>query len=56
MFDRVKIYGAFGKDANPTVQVHDFVSMHLWEDAEGVFLYGTEVKQNYINLLIVGEV
>ena len=55
-FDRVRIYGSFGHESTPSESQYDFKSIHLWEDAEGVFLYGKEVKENNVNLLIVGEV
>jgi hypothetical protein len=56
MFDKVKIYGSFGKNSNPTQDTHDFESMHLWSDAEGIFLYGSEIKDKNINIFIVGEI
>lgn len=39
MFDKVKIYGKYGIDQIPSADNHDFVSMHLWSDAEGIYLY-----------------
>ena len=56
MFDKVKIYGSFGTNTNPTKDSHDFESMHLWSDAEGIFLYGSEIKNKNINIFIVGEI
>jgi hypothetical protein len=38
-FDKIKIYGTFG-DKEISETEFDFKSIHLWEDAEGVFLYG----------------
>jgi hypothetical protein len=29
-FDNIKIYGKFGKGAEPTAQDHDFQSVNLW--------------------------
>jgi hypothetical protein len=33
MFDRVKIYGKFGKGQVPSAESYDFISMPLWSDA-----------------------
>ncbi len=38
MFDRVKIYGKYGTDQIPSPVNYDFKSMHLWLDAEGIYL------------------
>jgi hypothetical protein len=38
-FDRVKLYGTFGKDSLPSAQNYDFKSFPLWEDAEGIYLF-----------------
>jgi hypothetical protein len=56
MFDMVKIYGKFGLDSEPTAEDYDFISMHLWGDAEGVYLNKDEVKDTNMNLLITGHV
>jgi hypothetical protein len=29
-FDKVKIFGSFGKDSQPSSDQHDFASVHLW--------------------------
>lgn len=54
-FDNVKIYGKFGRDAAPTPQQHDFTSINLWEDGEGVFLKKDQLKDKKLVLLIVGQ-
>jgi hypothetical protein len=43
-FDKVKIYGSFGKDSNSTSQNNDFESFPLWEDAEGVYLFRSRTQ------------
>lgn len=53
-FDKVKMYGTFGKDSNPSSQNFDFQSFPLWEDAEGVYLFRSEVKELTMNLVLYG--
>ncbi len=48
------MYGSFGKDSNPTSQNHDFESFPLWEDAEGVYLFRSELKELTMNLILYG--
>ena len=38
MFDKVKIYGKYGTEQIPSADDYDFKSIHLWQDAEGIYL------------------
>lgn len=48
------MYGTFGKDSNPSSQNYDFESFPLWEDAEGVYLFRSELKELTMNLILYG--
>ncbi len=48
------MYGTFGENSNPSAQYYDFKSFPLWEDAEGVYLYRSELKELNMNLVLYG--
>lgn len=51
-FDKIKMYGTYGKDSLPSADKHDFKSVYLWEDAEGIYLYRHEIKDLSMNLIL----
>lgn len=55
-FDKIKMYGSFGTESDPSSQNYDFKSVHLWEDAEGIYLSRKELKQLKLNLILYGEI
>jgi hypothetical protein len=54
-FDKIKMYGTYGKDSLPSADKHDFKSVYLWEDAEGIYLTRSEIKDLSMNLILEGE-
>lgn len=55
-FDNIKIYGKYGSEnVSPTPQDHDFRSINLWEDGEGLFFTKKNLKERRFTLLIVGQ-
>lgn len=54
-FDRVKIYGKYGHEGEPTSKSYDFESINLWDDGAGVFLKNTVIPSEEFTILIVGQ-
>ena len=55
IFTHIKMYGKWGGDSSPTEKDHDFKSVNLWEDGEGIFLSKKDMREKSFNIFITGS-
>lgn len=54
--DQLKIYANAGLGVEPTVEKHDFESVHVWGDAEAIFISKGQLKgEKGLSIYIAGS-